>query len=91
MILYSRIWYFFALITLLVGSITPVIAQQNTDLTTIKVDELSDDQVEEFGRVVVLAGGADALHDAGDPDRAPFDDHSGGAPMASCTSSQSAW
>ncbi|SEF83677.1 SLBB domain-containing protein [Algoriphagus boritolerans] len=43
-----RIWYFFALITLLIGSIPSAFAQQNTDLTTIKVDELSDDQVEEL-------------------------------------------
>lgn len=48
MVLNIRIWYFFALITLLIGNIPSAFAQQNTDLTTIKVDELSDDQVEEL-------------------------------------------
>lgn len=48
MILNLKIWYFFALITLLIGLSPSAFAQQNTDLTTIKVDELSDDQVEEL-------------------------------------------
>ncbi len=48
MVLNTRIWYFFALITLLIANIPSAFAQQNTDLTTIKVDELSDDQVEEL-------------------------------------------
>jgi protein involved in polysaccharide export with SLBB domain len=48
MILNIRIWYFFAIIFLLIGNIPSAFAQQNTDLTTIKVDELSDDQVEEL-------------------------------------------
>ena len=48
MILYTRIWYFFALVVLLIGSVPQSIAQQNTDLTTLKVDELSDQQVTEL-------------------------------------------
>lgn len=48
MILNIRIWYFFALLILLIGTIPSAFAQQNTDLTTIKVDELSDNQVEEL-------------------------------------------
>jgi protein involved in polysaccharide export with SLBB domain len=56
MILYTRIWYFFALITLLVCASPPIIAQQNTDLTTIKVDELSDEQVSELVKRASDAG-----------------------------------
>lgn len=48
MILNIRIWYFFAFITLLIGNFPSSFAQQNTDLTTIKVDELSDEQVAEL-------------------------------------------
>lgn len=56
MVLYTRIWYFFALILLLIGSVPQTIAQQNTDLTTIKVDELSDDQVAELVKRANEAG-----------------------------------
>ena len=48
MVLNIKIWYFFAFIALLIGFNPKTFAQQNTDLTTIKVDELSDDQVEEL-------------------------------------------
>lgn len=48
MVLYKRIWYFFTLIALLGVSIPTATAQQNADLTTIKVDELTDEQVEEL-------------------------------------------
>ncbi|GAB3230313.1 SLBB domain-containing protein [Algoriphagus aestuariicola] len=48
MILFTRIWYFFALVILLIVSAPQTIAQQNTDLTTIRVDELSDQQVSEL-------------------------------------------
>lgn len=48
MVLYTRIWYFFALIVLLIGSVPQTNAQQTTDLTTLKVDELSDEQVAEL-------------------------------------------
>lgn len=43
-----RIWYFFAFITLQLVDNPSAIAQQTADLTTIKVDELSDDQVREL-------------------------------------------
>ncbi|MBN7809685.1 SLBB domain-containing protein [Algoriphagus sp. H41] len=56
MILYSRIWYFFALVILLIASVPQTIAQQNTDLTTIKVDELSDEQVSELVKRANEAG-----------------------------------
>ncbi|HSF53672.1 MAG TPA: SLBB domain-containing protein [Algoriphagus sp.] len=56
MVLYTRIWYFFALILLLIGSVPQTLAQQNTDLTTIKVDELSDDQVAELVKRANEAG-----------------------------------
>ncbi len=60
MILYTRVWYFFALIALLLGSSSRTFAQQNTDLTTIKVDELTDDQVAELVKRASDAGlGAD--------------------------------
>lgn len=56
MILYTRVWYFFALIALLLGSSSRTFAQQNTDLTTIKVDELSDQQVSELIKRASEAG-----------------------------------
>lgn len=56
MISYKRIWYFFAFIALLIVSVPPVVAQQNTDLNTIKVDELSDQQIEELVRRATEAG-----------------------------------
>jgi protein involved in polysaccharide export with SLBB domain len=55
MVLNIRIWYFFALITLLIGS-PLALAQQNTDITTIKVDELSDEQVTELVKRANEAG-----------------------------------
>jgi protein involved in polysaccharide export with SLBB domain len=48
MVLNIKFWYFFAFIALLLGSNPQTFAQQNTDLTTIKVDELTDDQVKEL-------------------------------------------
>ncbi|MDP2041367.1 polysaccharide biosynthesis/export family protein, partial [Algoriphagus sp.] len=56
MVLNIRIWYFFALIALLIGSVPQVNAQQNTDLTSIKVDELSDEQVAELVKRANEAG-----------------------------------
>ncbi len=56
MVLYTRIWYFFALVTLLIASVPQTVAQQNTDLTTIKVDELSDGQVAELVKRANEAG-----------------------------------
>lgn len=56
MVLYTRIWYFFALIVLLIGSVPKTNAQQTTDLTTIKVDELSDEQVSELVKRANEAG-----------------------------------
>ncbi|MFC3416602.1 SLBB domain-containing protein [Algoriphagus hitonicola] len=49
MTLQKRLWYFLPLLLILLMGI-PVIsqAQQNIDITTIKVDELSDDQIEEL-------------------------------------------
>ncbi len=60
MILNTRTWYFFAVIALLIGAVPQAKAQQNIDLTTIKVDELTDDQVEELVKRASEAGlGAD--------------------------------
>lgn len=56
MVLYKRIWYFFTLIALLGVSIPTATAQQNADLTTIKVDELTDEQVEELVKRANEAG-----------------------------------
>ena len=56
MVLYKRIWYFFTLIALLGVSIPTAIAQQNADLTTLKVDELTDEQVEELVKRANEAG-----------------------------------
>jgi protein involved in polysaccharide export with SLBB domain len=56
MILNTRIWYFLALIALLIGVNPQSIAQQNLDLTTIKVDELSDQQVQEIAKRASEAG-----------------------------------
>jgi protein involved in polysaccharide export with SLBB domain len=51
-----RIWYFFAFIALLIVSVPSSFAQQNTDLTSIKVDELSDEQVAELVKRANEAG-----------------------------------
>jgi protein involved in polysaccharide export with SLBB domain len=56
MILNIRIWYFFAFIALLIVSVPSSFAQQNTDLTTIKVDDLSDEQVQELVKRANEAG-----------------------------------
>lgn len=56
MISNTRIWYFFALIILFLGQAPQIQAQQNTDLTTIKVDELSDEQVGELVKRANEAG-----------------------------------
>jgi protein involved in polysaccharide export with SLBB domain len=56
MILNIRIWYFFAFIALLIVSVPSSFAQQTTDLTTIKVDDLSDEQVQELVKRANEAG-----------------------------------
>ena len=56
MILFKRIWYFFALLCFMVLFQPLVFAQQSTDITTLKVDELSDDQVEELIKRAQEAG-----------------------------------
>lgn len=56
MVLNIKIWYFFAFIALLIGFIPIASAQQTTDLTTIKVDELSDDQIMELVKRANEAG-----------------------------------
>lgn len=49
MILKKRFWYFLGLLGfILLASPEPILAQQTTDISTIKVDELSDEQVEEL-------------------------------------------
>lgn len=49
MILKKRFWYFLGLLgCILLASPEPIQAQQTTDISTIKVDELSDEQVEEL-------------------------------------------
>jgi protein involved in polysaccharide export with SLBB domain len=49
MILKKRFWYFLGLLGfILLASPEPIQAQQTTDISTIKVDELSDEQVEEL-------------------------------------------
>ena len=45
MILNKRFWYFFALICTLSTLSPSTFAQQNIDITSIKVDELSDEQI----------------------------------------------
>lgn len=56
MVLYKRIWYFFTLIALLSVCIPAATAQQNADLTALKVDELTDEQVEELVKRANEAG-----------------------------------
>jgi protein involved in polysaccharide export with SLBB domain len=56
MISYKRIRYFFVFLALLFGSFSISLAQSAADLATIKVDELSDDQVEELVRRATEAG-----------------------------------
>lgn len=56
MISNTKIWYFFALIILLLGQTPQIQAQQSTDITTIKVDELSDEQVGELVKRANEAG-----------------------------------
>ncbi|SDD66529.1 protein involved in polysaccharide export, contains SLBB domain of the beta-grasp fold [Algoriphagus faecimaris] len=49
MTLHRRIWYFFTLIAFLaIGSPLPTLAQESIDITSIKVDELTDDQISEL-------------------------------------------
>ena len=56
MILNKRFWYFFALICTLSVLSPSVFAQQNLDITTIKVDELSDEQITELVKRANEAG-----------------------------------
>lgn len=56
MILFKRIRYFFALLCALALVQPLVLAQQNSDITSIKVDELSDDQIEELVKRAQEAG-----------------------------------
>ncbi|MDG1278875.1 MAG: SLBB domain-containing protein [Algoriphagus sp.] len=48
MILMKRFWYFFIVVAALVFVSPSSFAQQTTDLTQLKVDELSDQQIEEL-------------------------------------------
>ncbi|WP_296704644.1 SLBB domain-containing protein [Algoriphagus sp.] len=48
MILKKRFWYFFALLAFLGLAVPTLYAQQNTDLTRIQVDEMSDAEVQEL-------------------------------------------
>lgn len=56
MILFKRIRYFFALLCALALVQPLVLAQQSSDITSIKVDELSDDQIEELVKRAQEAG-----------------------------------
>lgn len=56
MILNPRIWYFFALICTLSILSPSTFAQQNIDITSIKVDELSDEQINELVKRANEAG-----------------------------------
>jgi len=56
MISYKRIWYFFVFTALLFGSFSISSAQQASNFASIRVDELSDDQVEELVRRAAEAG-----------------------------------
>ena len=48
MILSKRLWYFFAFLSVVYLYSPEAISQQSTDITSIKVDELSDTQIEEL-------------------------------------------
>ncbi|MDX5338868.1 MAG: SLBB domain-containing protein [Cyclobacteriaceae bacterium] len=56
MILSKRLWYFFAFLSALFLYSPGAISQQSTDITTIKVDELSDTQIEELVNRATEAG-----------------------------------
>ncbi len=56
MIQNRRFWYFFITVLALVFLSPVTFAQQTTDLTQLKVDELSDDQIEELVRRASEAG-----------------------------------
>lgn len=56
MILLKRFWYFFALLCFMVLVQPSVFAQQSTDITTLKVDELSDNQIQELIKRAQEAG-----------------------------------
>ena len=56
MILNKRFWYFFALICTLSTLSPSTFAQQNIDITSIKVDELSDEQISELVKRANEAG-----------------------------------
>ena len=56
MILFKKIWYFFALLCFMALIQPSAFAQQSTDIASIKVDELSDDQVQELIKRAQEAG-----------------------------------
>ena len=57
MIQLKRFWYFFCLLAgILLSNPEPLIAQQNTDISSIKVDELSDEQLQELVKRANEAG-----------------------------------
>lgn len=56
MILHNRFWYFFTFIVLFLAATTHSFAQQNVDVTQIKVDELTDAQIEELVDRATQAG-----------------------------------
>lgn len=56
MTLFKRIWYFFALVSLPVFLSPQAFSQQSMDISTIQVDELSDDQIEELVQRANAAG-----------------------------------
>lgn len=56
MILHNRFWYFFTFIVLFLVATTQVFAQQNVDISQIKVDELTNAQIEELVSRASLAG-----------------------------------
>jgi protein involved in polysaccharide export with SLBB domain len=56
MILSKRLWYFFAILSALYLYSPEAVSQQSTDITSIKVDELSDSQIEELVNRANAAG-----------------------------------
>ena len=56
MTLFKRIWYFFALVSIPVFLSPQAFSQQSMDISTIQVDELSDDQIKELVQRANAAG-----------------------------------
>ncbi|WP_026952554.1 SLBB domain-containing protein [Algoriphagus mannitolivorans] len=56
MILSKRLWYFFAILSALYLYSPEAVSQQSADITSIKVDELSDSQIEELVNRANAAG-----------------------------------